>query len=134
MSDVPEFGTIGFYDEVARQLNADPQWREMATPITYTMTFHYLEPTNKYFYLKFESGEITETAELSGPDERHVDFLIEGKPESWAGVIKQEINPNAAMATGKLKVQGKQTILLRHMKKFSYMINKMTTIEAVFPS
>lgn len=134
MSDLPEFGTVGFYEEVAKQLNADPEWRAMATPITYTMIFHYQEPINKYFLLNFEAGEITETAELPGPDgDRHIDFLISGKPPAWAGVIKQEINPTAALATAQLKVNGKQTVLLRHMKKFSYMINKMTQIEAVFP-
>jgi putative sterol carrier protein len=133
MADLPEFGTVGFYEEVARQLNADEQWRQMATPITYTMIFHYEEPVKKYFYLSFDAGEITETAELASSEDKTVDFLITGEPASWAGVIRGDINPTTAMATGKLKVQGKQTVLLRHMKKFSYMINKMTTIDAVFP-
>jgi putative sterol carrier protein len=131
--DKPVFGTLGFYEEVAKQLNDDTTWREMAVPITYTMTFHYEEPINKYFFLNFEAGEITETSELVSPDERHVDFLIAGKPEVWQGVIQGAISPPTAMATAKFRIAGKQTILLRHMKKFSYMINKMTEIDAVFP-
>jgi putative sterol carrier protein len=133
MVDKPLFGTVGFYEEVAKQLNDDPVWREMAVPITYTMTFHYEEPVAKYFFLNFQAGEITETLELSSPDERHVDFLISGKAEVWQAVIQGEISPPTAMATAKFKISGKQTILLRHMKKFSYMINKMTQIDAVFP-
>jgi putative sterol carrier protein len=133
MADKPRFGTVGFYEEVAKQLNDDATWREMSVPITYTMTFHYEEPVDKYFFLNFEAGEITEVMELGRPEERHVDFLIAGQPAVWQAVIQGRISPPTAMATAKFKIAGKQTILLRHMKKFSYLINKMTEIDAVFP-
>jgi len=133
MSDAPMFATVEFYEAVADALNNDPVWLDMAKPITYTMVFVYEEPVNKVFYLSFDEGRITETLELANPTERSADFVITGKPDSWKGVILKTINPTSAMATGKLKVNGKQTVLLRHMKKFSYMIDKMTRIEAVFP-
>jgi putative sterol carrier protein len=132
MSDLPQFGTVGFYEVVAENMNNDPTWLEMATPITYTMVFSYGEPISKDFFIRFDEGRITEVYELEDPASVTVDFFISGKPEHWQGVIQGTLNPNSAMATGKLKVDGKQTVLLRHMKKFAYMINMMTQIEASY--
>lgn len=132
MTHPPQFGSVNFYKAVADDLNSDSVWLEMATPITYTMVFVYEEPVNKMFLIRFDQGRIEETYELESLDGVSADFVINGKPESWAGVIRKEINPNVAMATGKLKINGKQTVLLRHMKKFAYMIDKMTQVEADF--
>ncbi len=132
MSEKPVFGTVGFYQAVADDLNADETWLEMAKPITYTMVFVYEEPINKNFSLRFEAGRITEVSEVEDPQQVGADFVINGKPAAWRGLIKKELDPNSAMATGKVKIDGKQTVLLRHMKKFSYMIDKMTSIDADF--
>ena len=48
------------------------------------------------------------------------DDLAAGKPAAWQGVCQGTMSPTAAMVTQKLKVKGKQTVLLRHMKSFSY--------------
>jgi putative sterol carrier protein len=130
--DRPVFGTLGFYQEVADALNSDPAWLEMATPITYSMIYFYDLPINKAFFINFDQGKITEVAQLASADERPADFVITGPPDAWKAVIQKSLTPTAAMATGKLKVQGKQTILLRHMKKFSYLIDKMTTLDTDF--
>ncbi len=128
----PHFGSVAYYEAVAAAMNADDTWLEMATPITYTMVFSYGAPVDKHFFVRFEEGRITEVRELDDPGSATVDFFITGAPEHWQGVIQGIIKPNSAMASGKLKVDGKQTVLLRHMKKFSYMINKMTQIEASY--
>ena len=132
MSQRPVFGTLGFYEAVAEDLNNDPVWLDMATPITYDMIYHYEEPIDKVFFIRFEAGKITETGELASADERPADFVIAAKPDAWKAVITQEMNPTAALASNRLKIKGKQTILLRHMKKFSYLINKMTQMDTVF--
>lgn len=131
-TDRPVFGTVGFYQAMADALNSDPAWLEMATPITYTMIYRYEPPVDKTFFIRFEEGRITEVTELATPDERPADFVISGEPASWQGVLQKTINPTVAMATGKLKVQGKQTVLLRHMKRFTYLIDKMTTLDPVY--
>jgi putative sterol carrier protein len=129
---LPEFNSVAYYEAVAASLNTDPIWLDMAKPITYTMVFCYEHPVDRNFLVRFHEGRITEVREVAEPRGETVDFVITGKPESWRGVIHGDIKPNAAMATGKLKVDGKQTVLLRHMKKFAYMINKMTQIDASY--
>lgn len=131
--DKPVFGTVGFYEALADTMNNDAKWLEMATPITYSMVYKLEAPIDKRFFMRFEKGAITEIDELAPGDERHVDFTFSGKPEVWAAVIKKEMTPTSAMATGKLKVDGPQTVLLRQMRKFAYLNEKMASMDAVFP-
>ena len=51
--DRPVFGTVSLYEALATNLNADPVWRDLAKPITYTMVYAYLPPIDKRFYLRF---------------------------------------------------------------------------------
>ena len=129
----PVFGTVSLYEALAENLNADPVWRELATPITYTMIYAYLPPVDKRFYLRFDQGEIVEVRDLPAGEDLEVDFVISAKPDVWAALIKLEMNPTAAMATGKVKVKGKQTVLLRHMKRFSYLIDRLCHMDPAFP-
>ncbi len=132
--DRPVFGTVSLYESLAASLNADPVWRELATPITYSMVYAYLPPVDKRFYLRFDAGEIVEVRELDRAEDPAVDFVISAKPDVWAALIKLEMNPTAAMATGKVKIQGKQTVLLRHMKRFSYLIDRLCHLDPAFPA
>jgi hypothetical protein len=130
---IPVFGTLGYFEALADEMNNDPKWLEIATPMTYDMVYHYEKPMDKIFFMRFEAGKIVEYTELSSIDERSADFTFSGKPEHWAAVIKKELSPTTAMATGKLKVKGPQVVLLRHMKKFVYLNDKMASMEAIFP-
>ena len=130
--DRPVFGTVSLYTALAENLNADPVWRELAKPITYTMIYAYLPPIDKRFYLRFDEGEIVEVRDLKPDEDFAVDFVISAKPDVWAALIKLEMNPTSAMATGKVKVKGKQTVLLRHMKRFSYLIDRLCHMDPSF--
>lgn|GEM_PF-2340205 len=130
----PVFGTLGLYEELADRLNADPRWREIGRPITYSMVYEYLPPIGKSFLLDFREGEIVDVAELATPDERGaVDFVITAEPSVFAALMRKELQPTVAMATGKAKVKGKQAVLLRHMKRFSYLLNTLCDMDPVFP-
>ena len=133
MADRPVFGTVSFYEAVGEALNSDEEWRKIAEPITFTFIFNYEEPLYKAFLMRFDKGEVVETAELSSPDEREADFVISGPVEYFAELIKGEVSPATAMATQKLRIAGKQALLLRHLKKLSRMLNKMTQLDPVFP-
>lgn len=132
--DRPVFGTVSLYEALAENLNADPVWRELAKPITYTMIYAYLPPVDKRFYLRFTEGEIVQVRDLPSGEDLEVDFVISAKPDVWAALIRLEMNPTSAMATGKVKVKGKQTVLLRHMKRFSYLIDRLCHMDPAFPA
>jgi putative sterol carrier protein len=133
MTEKPTFGTLGYFQALAEEMNNDPEWLAMATPMTYTMVYHYEEPLDKIFAMEFSEGRIVSFRELSAIDEVKADFTFTGTPATWAAVIKKEMSPTVAMATGKLKVDGPQTVLLRHMKKFAYLNDKMANMDAILP-
>ena len=55
--------------------------------------------------------------------------MITGPPDVWRGIFEKKINPTAALTTGKMKVKGKMTALLKNMKAFSYVIEAMTRVD-----
>lgn len=128
----PVFGTLSLYQAMADALNRDPVWTEKGANITASMVYSYLPPIGKLFYLNFDQGKITEVAELASEDEKPSDYVITGTPDHWRAVFKKELKPTTAMATGKLKVQGKQTYLLKNMGAFSYILEVMTGLDPVY--
>jgi hypothetical protein len=128
----PVFGTLSLYQAMADALNNDALWAEKGANITASMVYSFLPPIGKLFYLNYDHGKITEVAELISEDERPADYVISGSPDAWRAVFKKELKPTTAMATGKLKVQGKQTYLLRNMSAFSYILEVMTGLDPVY--
>ncbi|MEW6473520.1 MAG: SCP2 sterol-binding domain-containing protein [Actinomycetota bacterium] len=122
-TDSVEFGTVAVYQAMADRLNEDPEWLEVGRNITYSMSYVYGPPVDKTFFVRFESGKVTDVRELPSPDAEAADFVISGPADVWRGVVRGEVNPTTAMAKGQLKVEGKMTTLLRHMNAFSRIIN-----------
>jgi putative sterol carrier protein len=123
------FGTVDFYQAMADQLNSDPAWDDIGKDLSYSMVYVYTEPVNKRFYAVFDQGKVTGVREATEADAETVDFVITGAPDVWRGVFEKTINPTAALTTGKMKVKGKMTTLLKNMKAFSYVIEAMTKVD-----
>jgi hypothetical protein len=133
VSERPEFGTVEFYQAMADVLNADPVWAEKGKPLTCSMVYVYGPPIGRNFFLNFVEGHISEVAEIASPDARPAEFVITGTGDAWKAVLRAEVKPATAMATGKLKVKGKQTFLLKNMGAFSHILDVMTKIDPVYP-
>jgi hypothetical protein len=128
-TDSVEFGTVGVYEAMADRLNNDPEWLELGRAISYSMVYVYGPPIDRAFFVRFESGKVTDVRQLSEPDAEPADFVITGPPDVWRGVVSGELSPTTAMAKGQLKVQGKMTTLLRHMNAFSRIINILKELD-----
>ncbi|HEX3796972.1 MAG TPA: SCP2 sterol-binding domain-containing protein [Acidimicrobiales bacterium] len=128
----PLFGTIGFFEALANLLNGDETWRKMATPITYSMVYIFVDSVDRVFFLNFDKGEISEVVELAGRGQREADFTISATSATWKAVITKEMSPMSAMSSAQLQMDGNRATLLRHMKKFSYMIDMLTRLDPVY--
>ena len=128
----PVFGTLGFFQTMADALMADPTWAEKGANITASMVYEYLPPVGKLFFMNYDGGKITDVAELASVEERPSDYVITGTPDVWKAVMRKELKPATAMATGKLKVKGKQVYLLKNMGAFSYILDVMTSLDPVY--
>jgi len=114
---------------MADQLNGDPAWGDIGKDLSYTMVYVFTEPVDKRFYAAFDEGKVTGVREATDADAEVVDFVITGPPDVWRGIFEKKINPTAALTTGKMKVKGKMTTLLKNMKAFSYVIEAMTKVD-----
>lgn len=124
-----KFGTVAVYQAMADRLNEDSEWSELGRNITYSMSYVYGPPIDKTFFVRFDSGKVTDVRELPSPEAEPADFVITGPADVWRGVVRGEVNPTTAMAKGQLKVQGKMTTLLRHMNAFSRIINILKELD-----
>ena len=124
-----KFGTVEFYQAMADQLNSDPAWKDIGKDLSYKMVYVFTEPVDKRFYAVFDEGRVSGVREATEADTEQVDFVITGPPDVWRGIFEKTINPTAALTTGKMKVKGKMTTLLKNMKAFSYVIEAMTKVD-----
>jgi len=125
-----KFGTVDFYQAMADQLNSDPDWPEIGKDLSYKMVYVFTGPEgDKRFYAVFDAGKVTGVREATEADAENVDFVITGPSDVWRGIFEKKINPTAALTTGKMKVKGKMTTLLKNMKAFSYVIEAMTKVD-----
>jgi len=131
-TDRPVFGTLSLYEAMGEALNNDPVWVEKGANITASMVYSFLPPIGRLFFLNYDHGKITEVAELASEEERPSDYLITGSPDVWKAVFQKELKPATAIATGKLKVRGKQTYLLKNMAAFSYILEVMTNLDVAY--
>jgi len=124
-----KFGTVDFYQAMADQLNNDPAWKDIGQNLSYSMVYVLTEPVDKRFYAVFDEGKVSGVREATEADAEGVDFVITGPPDVWRGIFEKRINPTAALTTGKMKVKGKMTTLLKNMSAFSYVIEAMTKVD-----
>ena len=130
----PTFGTVGFYQAMADALNADPEWAEKGADLDFAMIYVYGEPIDKVFYVEFsQGGQVSDAEELASQEDRDADFVISGPAAVWKDVLSKAVKPTTALATGKLKVKGKQTQLLKNMSSFTHILDVMGGLDPIYP-
>ena len=126
----PLFGTREVYDALAEALNEDPKWLAKASVLNYTMTHVYTAPVNKTFTFRFEGGKLLDVRDVDGP--APADFVLTGSPEVWERMlVAQTISPQIALVTRKIGVEGKMSVLLKHISVFNYLLAVLIALEPV---
>jgi len=124
-----KLGTVEFYQAMADQLNSDPTWADKGKNLTYDMGYKYEAPVEGQFFVRFESGKVTEVRDASQADLDGADFVISGSSDVWRGCFDGSINPTVAMTRGKLRVRGKMAQLLKNMPAFMYVQETMAKVD-----
>ena len=128
----PTFGTRELYDALAAALNEDPKWLDKAKILNYTMTHVYTAPIGKAFNFRFEGGKLLDVTESDTPVP--ADFVLTASPEIWQRMlVDQTITPQVAMVTRKVTVDGKLSVLLKHISVFNYLLAVLIGLEPVLP-
>lgn len=132
MTEQVQFGTVDFYRQMGDALNADPAWAEKGKAISCTMAYVYGPPVDRCFFLEFDGGRVAKVEDVTDQSEPTADFVITASPENWRAVLRKQVKPATAMATGRLKVKGKQTYLLKNMAAFTYILDVMTQLDPTY--
>jgi putative sterol carrier protein len=64
---------------------------------------------------------------------REANFVITGPYSRWKEVMRKQLDPTRAMLTGKLKVKGDLTTLIRYTKAANEMTEATTRLDIEFP-
>jgi len=91
-----------FFDELARRLNADAEWKKKAATLTTKIT---LTVTDRGWSYMVGIAEGTVAAKPVKPDDP-ADFKFEGPFEIWQKIAAGQTDFNTAVLTGKMKFRG----------------------------
>jgi putative sterol carrier protein len=83
-------------------------------------------------FVRFENGNLVEFQAVDPAEPPAAEITISATGPVWMQVINQELKPTLAMATGKLKVKGKQTVLLKNMAAFGRLMELQTTMDVSY--
>ena len=91
-----------FFDELARRLNADAEWKKRAATLTSKIT---LTVTDRAWSTMIEIANGVVVAR-SVRAEDPADFKFEGPYDIWAKIARGQTDFNTAVITGKMKFKG----------------------------
>ena len=97
-----QYFTAPFFEEVARRLNADPEWSKKAAAVSAKVVLTCVD-RNASFLLDVVNGLVTSTP--VGPD-LPADFKFEGNYEAWTQLGRGERDLQSLVMGGKIRFRG----------------------------
>ena len=97
-----QYFSTEYFEELARRLNGDPDWKKKAATTSARITLTVLDRASS-FMLEIANGLVT--ARNVAPEDV-ADFKFEAPYEVWGRVAKGETDFNTAVLTGKMKFRG----------------------------
>lgn len=126
------FGTPDFFELLQGLMEEDAVWQAKASGLTVSMVYLYGPPMNRAMFVRFEAGKLVEYEAVSPADPPASEITISANGAVWKAIVDQELKPTLAMATGKVKVKGKQTLLLKNMAAFGRLMELQTTLDVSY--
>ena len=126
------FGTPDFFANLKVLLDRDEVWQAKASALTCTMVYVYGPPMNRAMFARFEDGSLAEFNAVDPAAFPAAEITISANGDVWKQIVDQQLKPTLAMATGKVKVKGKQTFLLKNMAAFGRLMDLQTTMDVSY--
>lgn len=123
--------------ELANRLNNDPDYQKKAAKWEGTFAFHikseagYLE-SDRILWLDPWHGVVRQAKQLNSLEEETVNYGLAATYSIWKKVLQGEMDSTRAMLTGKLKVIGKLSYIMRQKKAGDIVTKHAKLIEADF--
>jgi putative sterol carrier protein len=132
-----------FSDEFARaykdELNKSEKYRQASKGWKWTVGLVVEAEPDKNVkqaqgvLLDLYEGEARDVQMVPVEKAREANFVISGPYSRWKEVMRKQLDPTRAMLTGKLKVKGDLTTLIRYTKAANEMTEATTRLDIEFP-
>ncbi len=138
------FGTKEWFDAFMERLSEDEKYKDVAKNYEGDIVFtcladpevHELLEKDLRFYFEPFHGEIRQWRVLENGDEPGAAYTITAKYKVWKEVAEGKVNlKKAVLMTRKIKVKGKISRLMKHMKAAERVLDVLSEMrdEFVFP-
>jgi len=121
-----QYFSIEFFEELARRLNADAEWKKRAASLTAKITLTVTD-RGRSFQVDIANGAVTARA-VQADD--LADFKFEAPWEIWAKVAAGQTDFNTAVITGKMKFKGS----LPKIMGIQPQMNRLTAVAKEIPA
>lgn len=125
--------------ELSERLNNDPDYEKAASKWEGTFIFDVkpeegLLDEEYILWMDPWHGKVKEAKRLNDINEEKVDYGLTGAYSVWKKIIGGELDPTKAMITGKLKVIGKMSYILRQKKASDIVVKHVRGLDVDFVS
>jgi putative sterol carrier protein len=91
-------------------------------------------PEPVVLYIDLWHGEARSAEEVADEGAKNPEFVIRAPLSTWRRVIEKKLDPIQGMITGKLKLQGTMSKVMRFPKAAAELVNCATKVPTEFPS
>jgi putative sterol carrier protein len=138
MSDVIDFGTERWVEQLKNQLNGSEAYAEAAKSWEGDLYF-IVDPKGStlddevYMYLDLWHGHCRKASVPQDPAEFEPEFVITGTVKTFKQIIDDGLDPMKAIMTRKLKLRGNMAKIMRNVKAANQLVYCCTLIPTRFP-
>ena len=130
-----EFLKQEWADEYARCLNNNPNYKKSAKTWEGALVLEFaaesikLETTAR-LWLDLWHGKCREARFLQDGEEAPIEYTISAPESTWAALVRGDLDPSRAMMSGKFKISGNTSKLMRFPLAAAYIIKYMKRLLA----
>ena len=84
-------------------------------------------------YMDLWHGKCRDAFFVTDPDSRKPVFRLSGTAENWKKVMTKQMDPMQAMMTGKLKLAGNMSMVMKNVRAAKELVESCTRIETDYP-
>jgi len=131
------FASQEWLDALKKALETSQAYKEAAKNWEGDIYF-IVEPDASYkqrniMYLDLWHGECREASVITDENEKSPKYRILGPFTNWKQILNKKVDPVQSMMTGKIKVKGDMTQIMKMPRAAVELVNCATAFEAVFP-
>lgn len=135
------FGTPEWADALAQEINSSSEYRQAAAAwgvgwngnVLLAFEADDLLPAARQLLIRLRGGACQGAEFVTGPSHAEAGFVLRAPFGLWKEILERRALAATAILTGRLRVEGDRTILLRFLAAHRALIHCTSSLDTVFP-